>query len=71
MVELEHTHWTGRRRIVVDGVLVYKSKSPFDFVREQEFSVAGVPCTLRIMGSEFGDYQLLAGGNRVPPVEGG
>ncbi len=69
VVELEHTHRTGRRRIVVDGMLVYRSKYPFDFVREQRFSVSGAPCTLRIMGSEFGDYQLLVGGNRVSPVD--
>ena len=69
-VELEHTHWTGRRSITVDGVVVESSKAPFDFRAENLFTIDNIPCTIRIWGSEFGDYRLFVEGKIVEPTKG-
>jgi hypothetical protein len=67
-VELEHTHWTGRRTIRVDGEIIYSSKAPIDFRAEDWFNIEGIPCTIRIRGSELGDYKLLVEGEPIETV---
>jgi hypothetical protein len=67
-VELEHTHWTGRRTIKVDGEIIYSSKAPLDFRAEDWFKIDSIPCTIRIRGIEFGDYKLFVEGNMIEPV---
>ena len=67
-VVLEHTHWTGRRTIKVDGRVIYSSKAPLDFHAEDWFNIDGIPCTIRISGSEVGDYKLFVEGIIIEPV---
>ena len=66
-VELEHTHWTGRRTITVDGEIIYSSKAPVDFRAEDWFDIDTIPCTIRVRGSELGDYKLFVEGNIIEP----
>jgi hypothetical protein len=67
-VELEHTHWTGRRTIKVDGEIIYSSNAPLDFHAEDWFNIDSIPCTIRIRGSEVGDYKLFVEGKIIEPV---
>ena len=68
-VELEHTHWTGRRTITVDGAVIYSSKAPVDFRAEDWFNIDSIPCIIRIRGSEFGNYKLFVEGETIESGE--
>jgi hypothetical protein len=64
VVELEHSYWSARGHIVVDGVPLY-SGCLYDKVHH--FDIAGVPCVLRVKAKTFGffDYELFVDRKKI------
>ena len=66
-VVLEHSFWSGRCTLSVDGTLVVeRSKKLWDTGWEDRFELEGVPCIARVIyrGFHF-DYELWVDGKLV------
>ena len=65
-VELEHGHWSGKRKIIVDGVPLESSRKIIDRGSVHHFQVSGSPCVLHIESGGFTfRYNLYVDGKLV------